>query len=95
MFGAKPRSTPAALQAAGAGGSAAFRPQQPAPQIAHLQSREMGAEGAVGGAEEVMPFVEDIAGGEALFVLSGTHRRLHHHQRMVGDDDLGLFRAPR
>ena len=52
----------------------------------------MRAEGAVGGLEQVMALIEDVAQWPRG-VVEAAHRRLHHHQRVVGDDDVGLPRA--
>jgi len=48
--------------------------------------------GAVGGLEEMMAFVEDVAGRQ-LPVVAAAHGGLDHHQGMVGDHDVGLARG--
>ena len=52
----------------------------------------MRAERAVGGIEQVMALVEHVA-QRARGVVEPAHRRLDHHQRMVGDHDVGLAGA--
>ena len=82
----------AAFQAAGAAAAAALSAEQPAAQVGGLDAAQMRAEGAVGGVEEVMPLVEDVA-ERPRRVVEPAHRRLHHDQRMVGDHDVGLAGA--
>jgi len=52
----------------------------------------MRTERAVGGLEQVMALVEHVA-QRPRGIVEAAHRRLDHHQRMVGDDDVGLARA--
>ena len=49
------------FQSAHAGAGAAFRSADPAAQLRHLAPRQQGGEAAVGGIEQMMAFVEDIA----------------------------------
>ena len=71
----------------------------PAPELGGLGAGQMPRKGAVGGVEEVVAFVEDQpahgAGLLLLFIgLGGPERlvdgSLVQHQRMIGDDDVGL-----
>ena len=79
----------AAFEAAGAAAAPSLGAQQPAPQVGGLDAAQMRAEGAVGGVEQVMALVEHVA-QRARGVVEAAHRRLDHHQRMVGDHDVGL-----
>ena len=79
-------------QAAGAGPST-FSAAQPAAQLGGFSTRERGREGAVGGAEHVVAFVEYVAGGHGV-VVQPAPRGLGHHQSVVGDDEIGGARAP-
>ena len=82
----------AAFEAAGAAAAPSLRAQQPAPEVGGLDAAQMRAERAVGGIEQVMALVEHVA-QRARGVVEAAHRRLDHHQRMVGDHDVGLAGA--
>ena len=73
-------------QAAGARASAAFGAEDPAAQLAPLPARQPHRKGAVGGLEQVVAFVENVAGRHRR-VVEPAKRRLGHDQRMVGDDE--------
>ncbi|UZO97950.1 Hypothetical protein RMHFA_05761 [Roseomonas mucosa] len=60
--------------------------QQPAAQLGHLGAGKLGGEGGVGGIEDVVAFVEDIAHGGT--VLAAAQRGLDHDQGVVGHDQL-------
>ena len=66
--------------------------QKPAPQIGSLDAAQVRAEGTVGGVEQMMALVEDIA-RRPRGIVEPAHRRLDHDQRMVGDHDVGLAGA--
>ena len=82
-----------AFEAAGAAAAASLGAQKPAAEIGGLDAAQMRAEGAIGGVEQVMALVEDVA-QRPRCVVEAAHRRLDHHQRVVGDHDVGLARAP-
>ena len=63
---------------------------QPAAQLRGLEPGQRQRKGGVGGVEQVVALVEDIAQRDAAVVAAP--RRLGHHQGVVGDDDVG---APR
>ena len=64
---------------------------QPAAQFGGLQPRQMAGKGAVGGVEQMMALVEDVARGQVVIAFARA-RGLDHGQRVIGDDDAG---APR
>ena len=78
----------AALQAPRAAARAPLGAEQPAPELGRLASREMGREGAVGGIEDMVALVEDVARGQ-IAVVDPAKCCLHHDERVVGDHDLG------
>ena len=82
----------AAFEAAGAAAAASLGAQKPAAEIGGFDAAQMRAEGAIGGIEQVMALVEDVA-QRPRSVVEAAHRRLDHHQRVVGDHDVGLPRA--
>ena len=82
---------PAPQAARARGAAAAFAAEQPAAQIDRLLPGQVRGEGAVDRLEQVMAFVEHVAGRQALILRA--QRRLDHHQRVVGDHDVGLARA--
>ena len=55
------------FQPAHAGAGATFGSPDPAPQLGHLAARQAGGEAAIGGIEQMMAFVEDIAQAAAFF----------------------------
>ena len=75
-------------QAAATTAAARLRPQHPAAQLDRLGTGERGGEHRIGGIEQVVSFVEDVAGGAGGEFA--TARGVDHDQRMVGDDDIGL-----
>jgi hypothetical protein len=82
------------LQAARPAGlpAAALGAEQPAPQLGRLPAAEQGRERAVGGLEQVVAFVEDVAARQPPDVagsVAAAERRLHHDQGVVGDDEVG------
>ncbi len=88
------------VQAAHAGAGARLGAANPAAQLRHLPPRQAGGKAAVGGVEQMMAFVEDIAQAAAFLGRVGglVHaqpvlRGLRDHQRMVGDHDIGVAGA--
>ena len=87
------------FQPAHAAAGAAFGPADPAAQLRHLETRDKRGETGIGGIEQMMAFVEDIAHAPLgrrvgrLVHASQSLRRLRDHQRMVGDDDRRMTRA--
>ncbi len=75
-----------------AGAAVGLGAQQPAAQLGGFRAGQFGGEGAVGGVEQMMALVEHIAGRGAGLVET-AERRLHHHQRVVGDHDVGASGA--
>ena len=75
------------LQAAGAG-PAALGAAQPAAQFGGLRPGQGGGERAVGGVEDVVAFVEHVAGRHRV-VVQPAPGRLGHHQRVVGHHQFG------
>ena len=65
----------------------------PAAQLDRLGPGQRGGEGAVGRLEHVVPFVEYDA-RRALCVIAAAGC-VHHHERVVGDDEIGLRRGAR
>ena len=59
--------------------------EQPAAELGHLAAADLGGEGAVGGVEEVVALVEDVA--QRRPVLAAAERGLDHDQGVVGDDE--------
>src|SRR5690606_32324577 len=53
----------------------------------------MRREGIIGGLEEMVAFIEDVAQRQAAF-LSVIERCLDHHKRMIGDDELCRASTP-
>ena len=82
----------AAFEAAGAAAAPSLGAQKPAPQVGGFDAAQMRAERAVGGVEQVMALVEHVA-QRPRGVVEPAHRRLDHHQRVVGDHDVGLAGA--
>ena len=81
----------AALQAAGAR-ARRLGAEEPAPQLAPLLAREPHRKRRVGGFEQMMALVEDIAGRHRA-IVEPAERRLRHHQRVVGDHERGMARG--
>ena len=52
----------------------------------------MAGKGTVGRVEEVVPFIEDIAGRQQV-VSFGAESSLNHDQCMIGDNQISLARA--
>ncbi len=75
-------------QPAGAAAPAGLDAEQPAPEIRGLLAGERQREGAVGGVEDVMPLIEDVAVRQ-ISVVEPAERRLDHDEGVVGDDDAG------
>ena len=63
----------------------------PAANFDHLRAGQCGGKGRIGCVEQVVPFVKDDARRAACFLAPA--RCVDHHQRMVGDDDVGLCRG--
>ena len=64
--------------------------QQPAPQLGALASRDMGGEHRIGGIEQVVAFVEDVARGQRMGrARVVAERGLQQHQGVVGDHQIG------
>ena len=78
-----PPETPGARSPAG------FGTDDPAQQLAPLLSGEANGECAVGGLQQVMAFVEDIAGRNSR-IIEPAESGLRHHQGVVGDNNLRL-----
>ena len=54
----------------------------------------MRGKGGIGGIEEMMAFVEDVAQRCGVRIVRPPPvARLNHDQRVVGDDDIGLARG--
>jgi len=66
-----------------------FGADDPAPQLTPLLARETDGKRAVGRFEQMMAFIEDIAGWYRR-VVQPTERRLRHHERVVGDNNARL-----
>ncbi len=81
----------AAPQASGARASAGFGADDPAPQFAPFLARQAHRKGVVGGIQQVVTFVEDIAGRDGC-IVEPAESGLRHDQRMVRDDDARLPR---
>ncbi len=77
----------------GPGPASRLGAQDPAPKIGRFAGRKVGRERAVGGVEQVMALVEDIAGRKPVFAAGASGKAaqggLDHHQGMIGDDDIG------
>src|SRR6185503_6749619 len=71
------------LQAARPRAAAAFIAQEPAPQLRALLAGERRREGIVGGLEEMVALVENVARRQ-IGIIESAERRLDHHQRMIG-----------
>ena len=80
----------AALQAAGAR-TAGLGAEEPAPQLASFLAGEPQRERGIGGFEQMMPLVEDIARRHDG-IVEPAQCGLGHDQRVVGDDDAGVAR---
>src|SRR4051794_21518462 len=80
-----------APQASGARASAGFGADDPAPQFTPFLARQAHRKGAVGGIQQMVAFVEDIAGRDGG-VVEPAERGLRHDERVVGDDDARLPR---
>ncbi len=65
-----------------------LRAEQPAAEFGTLGPADLGAERAVGRLEHVVAFVEHVARGNGV-VVEALPGGLRHHQRVVGDDQLG------
>ena len=78
-----------ALQAARAAAAPALGTQDPAPQVGRFYSAQMRSKCGIGGIEQVMALVEYVA-KRAGCVVQAAHCGLNHHQRVVGDHDIGL-----
>ena len=81
----------AALQASGARAPAGLGADDPTPQFAPFLARQAHRKGAVGGIQQMVALVEDIAGRHGC-IVEPAERGLCHHQRVVGDDDARLPR---
>ena len=81
----QPRGKPAPPPA-----RAAFRPDDPAPHLDRFLPAERDREGRIGGIEQVMALVEQDPPRRVL----ARARGIDHHQRMVGDDDVGFAARP-
>ena len=77
-------------QPAPAAARAPFRTDDPAPQLDRFLPAERNGEGRIGGVEQMMALVEQDPAGRILAAARG----IDHHQRMVGDDDVGLAARP-
>ena len=66
--------------------------EQPAAQFGHRGAGEFDREGAVGGVENMVAFVEHVAGGHVV-VVEPAPDGLRHDQRVVGDHEIGLARV--
>src|SRR3546814_3132971 len=62
-----------------------------AAKLDRLLPRPRHGKGGIGGIEQVMSFVEHQPGGRAAGFA--TARGEKHHQRMIGDDQIGMFRG--
>jgi len=80
------------FQAACAAAATTLGAEQPAAQVGGFDAAQMRPEGAVGGVEQVMALVEHVA-QRPRRIVEPAHRRLDHHQRVVGDHDVGLAGA--
>ena len=76
-----------ARQAAGAR-PAALRTQQPAAQFRGLVAAQRGGERRIGGVEQVVAFVEHVAGRHGV-VVQPAPGGLRHHQGVVGHHQFG------
>jgi hypothetical protein len=88
---ADPAPQPPGARSPGARSPAAFGADDPTAQLAAFPARQAHREGTVGRFEQVVTFIEDIAGRHRR-VVEPAERRLRHHQRMVGDNDAGVAR---
>ena len=77
----QPRGEPAPSPA-----RATFRPDDPTPQFNRFLPAERDREGRIGGVEQMMTLVEQDSRRRVL----ARPGRVDHHQRMVGDDDVGF-----
>ncbi len=80
-----------APQASGARAPAGFGADDPPPQFTPFLARQTHRKGAVGGLQQVVTFVEDVAGRDGC-IVEPAESSLRHDQRMVGDDDARLPR---
>ena len=81
----QPRGKPAPPSA-----RAAFRADDPAPHLDRFLPAERDREGRIRGVEQMMALVEQDPPRRVLAAARGVD----HHQRMVGDDDVGLAARP-
>ena len=84
----QPRREPAPPAAPGR----AFRAEQPVLQFHRLAAGQRHRERCIGGGEQVMAFVEHQPGEAAAFRPAA--RRVDHHQRVIGDHQIGLSAGP-
>ena len=80
-----------APQASGTRASAGFGADDPAPQLTPFLARKAHRKGAVGGIQQVVAFVEDIAGRDGR-IIEPAESGLRHDQRMISDNDARLPR---
>ncbi|MCY1169613.1 hypothetical protein D9M73_96580 [compost metagenome] len=67
---------------------ARFGAEHPTPELDRLGTGQRGREHRVGGIEQMMPLVEHIA--RRARIRFAPARGIDHHQRMVGDDQIGI-----
>ena len=63
------------------------------PQFGCFLPTQIGGEGAVGGIENMVALIKDIACWPAFIIMSCIGG-IDHHQRMIGDNNIGPFGPP-
>src|SRR6185437_10889728 len=82
----------APLEAARAAAAAFLRAKNPAPQLGGFLPGQRQRKRRVGGIEQMMALVE-YEPRRQIGIVEAAQRRLHHHQRVIGDNDAGTPRA--